>query len=455
MLNSKRLIKVIRFSLLVAVMAFGRPAAAIAQDEVQVLVGKMQKSTGREKADLLNQVSLAYRNTDRLKSLEYARLAYKTSSELTYTAGQALALKNQGISWFFIGNNDSATYCYKEALAGFVRIGDMKGISACYNNLGLIAQETGKYPEALRFYERSADMDRKLGDEIGVAQTTQNMADIYIYQGEYQKALALTNACLKIYTVQSDKSGIMGSLLNRAAVYDYLALYQESLRDYQHALRLSREINDKYTEIRLNSNLGVMYWHWQKPDIAMQYLTTALEMSDENDDAYNIDNTLKTMAEIYTSRKEYARANDIYQKILNRNVKLDNKRQVAVIMTAIGRNLIELNEVDKALGYLNKSLEITTGLNTPYEKLENYRNLVIVNAILHNFRAADSLQDVFATTRAFLMDRDSLAANNKQNITGSNVDNCSMPIALKWAMSFLLILAVIAISVVAFRNSKV
>ncbi|MFN8134016.1 MAG: hypothetical protein U0Z17_01850 [Bacteroidales bacterium] len=53
---------------------------------------------------------------------------------------------------------------------------------------------------------------------------------------------------------------------------------------------------------------------------------------------YNIDNTLKTMAEIYTSRKEYARANEIYQKILNRNVKLDNKRQVAVIMTAIGRN---------------------------------------------------------------------------------------------------------------------
>ena len=371
MLNSTPSIKVICFSLLVAVAAFSGPHTVKAQAEVQVLIGKLQKSNGRAKADLLNQVSLAYRNTDRIKSLEYARLAYTASSEMKYTAGQALALKNEGICWFFIGNNDSAAYCYKEALAGFTRINDMKGISACYNNLGLIAQETGKYADALKFYERSAAMDRKLGDEIGVAQTTQNMADIYIYRGEYRKALSLTNACLKIYTLQSDKSGIMGSLLNRAAIYDYLALYQESLRDYQHALGLSREINDKYTEIRLNSNLGVMYWHWQKPDIAMQYLTTALEMSDETDDAYNIDNTLKTMAEIYTSRKEYARANDIYQKILNRNVKLDNKRQVAVIMTAIGRNLIELNEVDKALGYLNKSLEITTGLNTPYEKLEN------------------------------------------------------------------------------------
>lgn len=439
---------------MIAVMSFSRPATAIAQDDVQVLIGKIQNSTGRAKADLLNQVSVTYRNTDRLKSLEYARLAYKASSGLKYTAGQALALKNQGICWFFIGNNDSATYCYKESLAGFTRIRDMKGISACYNNLGLIAQETGKYPEALRFYERSAEMDRKLGDEIGVAQTTQNMADIYIYRGEYQKALALTNACLKIYTDQADKSGIMGSLLNRAAIYDYLALYQESLRDYQHALRLSREINDKYTEIRLNSNLGVMYWHWQKPDIAMQYLTTALEMSDENDDAYNIDNTLKTMAEIYTSRKEYARANDIYQKILNRNVKLDNKRQVAVIMTAIGRNLIELNEVDKALGYLNKSLEITTGLNTPYEKLENYRNLVIVNAILHNFKIADSLQDLFATTRAQLMDRDSLPGTSKVNFADKGKNDSQIPAAAKWAMSIILLTLVVIISVAAFRGNK-
>jgi len=439
---------------MIAVMSFSRPATAIAQDDVQVLIGKIQNSTGRAKADLLNQVSVTYRNTDRLKSLEYARLAYKASSELKYTAGQALALKNEGICWFFIGNNDSATYCYKEALAGFTRIRDMKGISACYNNLGLIAQETGKYPEALRFYERSAEMDRKLGDEIGVAQTTQNMADIYIYRGEYQKALALTNACLKIYTDQADKSGIMGSLLNRAAIYDYLALYQESLRDYQHALRLSREINDKYTEIRLNSNLGVMYWHWQKPDIAMQYLTTALEMSDENDDAYNIDNTLKTMAEIYTSRKEYARANDIYQKILNRNVKLDNKRQVAVIMTAIGRNLIELNEVDKALGYLNKSLEITTGLNTPYEKLENYRNLVIVNAILHNFRAADSLQDLFAITRAGLMQPEKATEGTRNFNALSGTDSCLLPLPVKWIVSFVLLISGVILSMQAYNKKK-
>lgn len=454
MLNSKLSIKVISVSLLVAVMSFSHPATALAQDEVQVIIEKMQKSTGRAKADLLNQVSVTYRNTDRLKSLEYARLAYTASTEINYTAGQALARKNEGICWFFIGNNDSATLCYKEALSGFTHVNDLKGISACYNNLGLIAQETGKYEDALRFYEHSAEMDRKLGDQTGVALTTQNMADIHIYRGEYKEALALTNTCLKIYTTQSDKPGIMGSLHNRAAVYDYLGLYQEALRDYRQALSLSRLLKDKYMEIMVNSNLGVMYWHWQKPDLAMQYLTTALGMSDENDDAYNVDNTLKTMAEIYTSRKDYARANDIYQKILNRNVKLDNKRQVAVIMTAIGRNLIELNEVDKALGYLDKSLEITTGLNTPYEKLENYRNLVIVNSILHNFKAADSLQDLFANTRAELMNRDSITGHHRKYVPVSSIDVGSIPFATKWIVSFLLVILVIAVSVIAFRNNQ-
>ena len=69
-------------------------------------------------------------------------------------------------------------------------------------------------------------------------------------------------------------------------------------------------------------------------------------MSDENDDAYNIDNTLKTMAEIYTSRKEYARANDIYQKIPVSYTHLDvYKRQVFGFFGCKPRNNFELVDV--------------------------------------------------------------------------------------------------------------
>lgn len=435
---------------LLCVLCFPQPAAA--GGEPLLLLEKLKTSNGRNKADLLNQVSVAYRNSDRLKSLAYARKAYILSGQNNYVAGEALALKNQGICWFFIGNNDSAATCYTQALERYTTINDIKGISACYNNLGLIAQETGKYSQALSLYQRSIEMDRKLGDMIGVAQTMQNMADIHIYLGEYKAALALTNQCLKIYTEVSHTTGIMESYCNRGAEYDYLRLFPESARDYQKALSLARQLNDKYTEIMVNSNLGVMYWHWQKPDLAMHYLTTALGMSDENDDAYNIDNTLKTLAEIYASRKDYAMSNEIYQKILNRNMALDNKRQVAVILTSIGRNLIELNEIDKALGYLNKSLEITKNLKTPLETIENYRNLVIAHSIMHNFKTADSLQDLFAETYSQIIHHDSLSVKQNQIPGKRLLSPAGFTNQVKWLLSFLLFIFIALLSVIAFRD---
>jgi len=428
------------------------PVQMIAQDEAAPLIDKIQKTVGNKKADLLNEISVVYRKTDRYKSMDYARQAFVLSVENNYLPGKAMAKKNEGICWFFVGNNDSAKLCYKEAVEIFAKVNDKKGISACYNNLGLIEQETGKYDEAIGFYQRSVEMDHALGDEIGVALTLANISDIHIYRGEFIMALALINQNIAICTKQNYKPGILTGYSSRGAVYDYLRKYDNSEKDYSVALDLAREQKDKYMEILVNSNLGVMHWHWGKPESAMKYLTKALEMSDAADDAYNIDNTLKTMAEIYTSQNKYIQANEIYQKILNRNVEIDNKRQVAVIMTAIGRNLIELNEIDKALGYLYKSLEITVGLKTPLELLENYKNMAYANAILHNFKTADSLQDLFAETFTELYNSDSIAGNRKVKMNPEVRSLSPVNETNKWIIAFLLFTLIVMISVFAFRD---
>lgn len=445
---------ILRFTIIVSFMLMLNPVLLIAQDEAVPLIEKMQKTKGHERIDLLNEISVVYRKTDRMKSMDYARQAFNLSVGNNYLSGKAQAKKNEGICWFFIGNNDSAALCYKEALGVFTEIQDKKGISACFNNLGLIAQETGKYDDAIKFYQQSVEMDHKLGDEIGVALTLANISDIHIYRGEFKKALALTNQSLAIYTKQSYKPGILASYCSRGAGYDYLRKFNLSAIDYTEALRLAIELKDKYMEIIVNSNLGVMYWHWGKPEKAMQYLTAALEMSDEADDAYNIDNTLMTIAEIYTSQKKYVQANEIYQKILNRNVEIDNKRKVAVIMTAIGRNLIELNEIDKALGYLNKSLEITVGLKTPLETLENYRNLAYASAILHNFKAADSLQDLFAETYTQIYNSNSISGIGKGRVKSEKETAAPVSETNKWLIAFLLFTVIGMMSVFAFRKKN-
>lgn len=428
-------------------LLFISPLILVSQDEVIQLIQKMEKTQGRIKVDLLNEISNNYRKTDRIKAMQYARLAYENASKNNYMSGKALAKKNEGICWFFIGGNDSAKICYSEALEIFTKIKDEKGVSACLNNLGLIAQETGKYDEALKYYQLSKNIDQKLNDEIGMALTLENMAAIYMYQGLVNKALILTTECIKIYTKKSYLPGLMTSYSNLGSEYDLLMRYDESIRENFKTLKIANHLKDNYWKIMANSNIGVVYWHMGKPDIAMKYLNFALAMNTENDDAYNLDNTLNTIAQIYTVKKKYNKANDILQYILKRNEKNENERLSASIMISIARNLIELNEIDKALGYLNKSLEITTRLSTPFELLENYRNLAHVEAILHNFKAADSLQDLFASTYLKIQNGDSLSNNRKENNVNIVPVNQSKSILINWIIAGFLFTTIFVLSV--------
>jgi tetratricopeptide (TPR) repeat protein len=287
-----------------------------------------------------------------------------------------------------------------------------------------------------------------------VALSLENMANIHIYQGNTKKALTLTNECIGIYTKLAYKPGLMASYSNRGSEFDFLMQFDNSIRDLNISIELARELNDKYQEIKNISNIGVVYWHMKKPGFALRYLNRALEMSDESDDAYNIDNTLKTIAEIYTYQKQYSKANEILVKVLKRNEELENGRQVAVIMTAMGRNLIELNEIDKAMGYLSKSLEITVRINAPYEILENYRNLAHAHAILHNFSAADSLQDLFAETYSGLFNSDSIADTRRKNKMSDGIAQTSTSSLSDWIIAFLLFALLMIVSVLTYSRNN-
>lgn len=424
------------------------------QDEAMPLLEQIQKAKGVEKINLLNNVSVIYRKTDRYKSIDFARQAFKLAEEINYLPGIALALKNEGIGWFFIGNNDSAKLCYNQALEVFTRIDDQKGMSACYNNLGLVSQETGKYSEALKYYQYSMDIDQKLGDKIGVALTKANCADILIYQGNSRKALSLTNEVIAIYRNQSYKEGLMTSLINRAAIYDNLKQFDDAITDQEAAIRLAKELKDTYHEAMALSNMGLVVFHKGKPDEALAILNQALALSDGDDEGYDILNTLWIMSEIYASKKEYEKSNDILQKLLKRFEVIDNKRKEAKVLTSLGRNLMELNEIDKAIGYLSKSLELTVSINARYELLENYRNLAQANAILHNFSAADSLQDLFAEIYSDLDNSDSLADLKKKRSQLNNENVTSSSTTSDWIIAFSLILIVMILSISVFRRKK-
>jgi hypothetical protein len=110
--------------------------------------------------------------------------------------------------------------------------------------------------------------------------------------------------------------------------------------------------------------------------------------------------------------------------------------------------------MDKAVGYLIKSLEITVKINARYEMLENYRNLAHANAILHNFNSADSLQNLFAETYSILYKSDSISHSRKHEIVNDEKIVTSTSSASDWLIAYSLMTIALVLSVIAYRGDK-
>jgi tetratricopeptide (TPR) repeat protein len=285
-----------------------------------------------------------------------------------------------------------------------------------------------------------------------VASTKRNIVDILIYKGKPLQALKLINEVLKVNDLFHDKESKMLTLINRAAIFDNLMKYAAAEMDLREALTIAIELKEDSYQILATSNLGLVTWHLGKTEDALLLLYRVLEMSDEANDGYDVKNTLWIISEIYTSKKQYGQSNEILQKLLNSFEGMDNKRQEAKVLTSLGRNLIELNEIDKAIGYLTKSLDITEDLDAPYEMIENYRNLAYAFAILHNFKAADSLQDLFAETYSVIANSDSTLNSNDKKLTNGEVLGTSSSTSSNWIIAFSLFAILIVLSILAFRR---
>ena len=71
------------------------------------------------------------------------------------------------------------------------------------------------------------------------------MANLYLSLGEYQKAIKYYEKSLEINAAIGDRSGIAGNYRNLGSAYSYLGEYQKAINHCQKALEISTAIGDK------------------------------------------------------------------------------------------------------------------------------------------------------------------------------------------------------------------
>jgi tetratricopeptide (TPR) repeat protein len=276
----------------------------------------------------------------------------------------ANAVNNEGYLIAQQGDNAKAIEKYKESLKLREEIGDKLGISNSLNNLGATYEAQGNIPKALEFYYAGLKIREELGVKESIAVSLINIGVVYGSQNEPEKALEFYQRSLKIQEEIGDLEHAAISLNNIGNIYSDKKENLKALECYQKSLKIREKLGDNRQISYSLNNIGMIYLEAGDPNEktskenslkagkikALNNFETALKISEQINDKYGVISALTNIGFLYLEHKEYARCIPYCQKSYEMS-------KAAGYPRSINANAMNLYKAYKGLGKGDEALK--------------------------------------------------------------------------------------------------
>lgn len=326
---------------------------ALTQPINDSLYSLLDKTTGENRVDVLNQISKLYEYTNPDSSMYYATKAEIQSSGLDYKTGQALAIKNKG------------NY--------YVRIGD--------------------YEKAIIEYDLSIDLYQSENDKEGLQTVLNNKGNAYRISGDYDQALYYFLESLKICEEEDFRQGIAYASLNIGIIYATRQGEKESngLPYFLKALEICQEIDDQRCVAYAIRSIALVYLGLNEYDKSLEYHQQSLDLSRASQDKASIASSLGSIADVYSLKKEFNKALVYNQQALDMCREIDDMNGTVYNLLDIGKIHFTMSNFDKAAPYLDEAQSMLKNINSLQLKSGIYQYLYEYNLAKKDFKKALNL----------------------------------------------------------------
>ena len=280
------------------------------QQQTDSLKSLLDEVSGYAKAELLNQLSVAYNEEDSVQALFYANQALSLSIRSANQEQIANSYFNIGECLYYFDELEKARPNYSQALKIYTKLDDKDRMGETYNSIGLI----------------------------------------YHFQGQYDIALQHQIEALKCLESSNNKHEMAHVYSNIGMMYSRLGNYALAIHNYQKAATINSKINDKYS-IAVNYNgIGTGYYNMNLLDSAIANYKNAMRIFEELDDQKNIAVAQNNIANIYAENVDsIPKALSYYQKAISVFDQLNENRYKIYALEGLGCVYRSLGQYDKAL----------------------------------------------------------------------------------------------------------
>jgi signal transduction histidine kinase/DNA-binding NarL/FixJ family response regulator len=249
----------------------------------QELCDQLETEENEEKKILLLlKIGEEIKNFEVEKALEIAEQIISASKKINYEVGLGHGYCLKGFCCRLNGDHSTGTTVLNEALA-IAKKTENKSIEAvAHYYLGNIYRQLGNLANVLYHYDVALKINQDMGDEYYQAVILSSISNLLYDFNDYERALEYALKCLPIFEKVNNINSLLNVHSTLGNIYFKKGMYNEALASFEENLK--RSLPETLAYIIAESNIGKVYYKMQQPDKAKKHLLSALLKSEEQSD---------------------------------------------------------------------------------------------------------------------------------------------------------------------------
>ena len=259
---------------------------------------------------------------------------------------------------------------------------------------------------ATRLYaneEAVTNFSHALETALRIKATHEQIKDLYTklgqvleLSGRYDEALENYNA-MESYALDKDVPSMhLAALLAKSTLYStYTSLHDSELGEQivLKALKLSEEIGDHATQVKLRWNLMVTYLFSSRLDQALEHGERALPLARESGDRDQLAFILNDLGRVYACQGKFEQVYDVCEEARQIWGSLENETMLADSLGAEASARFQAGDHTTALEFLNQGLLLSEKNENLWGQSYNHWIMSLVHFDLGNIRYAIQLSE--------------------------------------------------------------
>jgi signal transduction histidine kinase len=318
------------------------------QQQLDSLERQIPKKQGKEKVQLLNDLTYYYFRSDAKKAIGFGSESLKIAKTLNDEVMLANTYNDYSMPFLTTGNFQKSIELNYKALEIRTRLKDTSGMISSYAKLGNGYYELGQYKKAQQSYNQAIYYAKILGDENTLLQIYQNSANVLETGGFIKEALKMQLDVHEIAIRTDNKLVQISNYGNLGSCYQKLNQFQKAREMYLKAVPIAKETNQPEQLAMVYQGLGVVERAAGNTDLGLNYYRQALKL---------------------------------YKQ-------LHSKTGEGIIAVNIGNSFADLKQPDSAAFYLNYGLKLVKETKSYKQILNAYRGLSELELDRENYQKA-------------------------------------------------------------------